>query len=246
MGVNKHLQHEAMEIFEQENLLVSITYETYETRWSYRGGVGDQSVAVIATGDQARSFPGIAMSIDFDAGYQPAIGNSGQREKRHTAVLAIEDLPAACATLQQKLTNYNTGSIAVAIRVTISNQVGKTSMISKDGVPVPGSKLSKCLNPLRQLRGAHLVEISGPTSASYKADTIAIMSGRRLSANEAMQLIGAHLDQGDKVFLANQLELAIKDYQAALYALHRSHLDVEHETSEKVIGGRYHGLEAGW
>lgn len=165
------------------------------------------------------------MDITFKVGNLPG---SGDPKKRATSVITLEDLPSACADLQKMIKEFVRVSRAVDILVTVSNHIS-------------GSKASILLDPLRELNGAAFVEIDGPGCPSLKDSTIAAMSLRPFSANEAMVLVGALMDQGDKA--KGKPELAIAKYKAALDTIRGNPFN-EHENSELLVGGRFNGLRA--
>ena len=92
---------------------------------------------------------------------------------------------------------------------------GSSAALS-DGSPVPGTKLIKCLEPLRNVRGANFVKIDGPGQRAYLAEIEATMLGNCLSAAELMELVGKHFDCGDIALREGNLKVAMIEYKAAL------------------------------
>lgn len=101
---------------------------------------------------------------------------------------------------------------------------------------------------MRQIRGAGRVDINGPVSDTYKAATIRAMCSRHISVKETMALVGVQIDQGDNALAKGKLESAITEYRAAFHRLRRTPFPRtdDDELDQKLIGGLFHGVKAGW
>ncbi|KAL8795152.1 MAG: hypothetical protein Q9195_002307 [Heterodermia aff. obscurata] len=178
------------------------------------------------------------MSIEMIDRFRPT-------EESMYFVFPADDLPAACVYLQRKIQESNDNSGDVNIRVQTCPSVIETASLLQDGAsPKVESKLSKCLEPLKQIRGANQVDIDGPTS-HYTAALIAAMTDQRRSVKETMDLVAAHFDRGDQYLLEGARRRAITEYKTACLAMEMGVFD-ETEVNKVLIGGRFHGLLAGW
>ena len=156
-----------------------------------------------------------------------------------------DDLPAACVYLQRKIQESNNNSRDAYLRVVACPcMIEAASLLEDHASPKVGTKLSKCLEPLRHLRGASQVDIDGPTS-HYTAALIAAITDRRRNAKETMDLVVAHMDRGDQHLLRGASRLAITEYKNGCHTIESRVFD-EMETNEELLGGRFHGLLAGW
>ena len=155
------------------------------------------------------------------------------------------DLPAACVYLQRRIQEANNNSRDAYLRVVACPcMIEAASLLQDHASPKVGTKLSKCLEPLRHLRGASQVDIDGHTS-HYTAALIAAITDRRRSAKETMELVAAHMDRGDQYLLQGASRLAIAEYKNGCHAIESRGFD-QMETNEELVGGRFHGLPAGW
>ena len=248
LGTNHQIYEEAIDTFERENIFISLTHEYFGENRSWDNRLQDFGVAVFAIDDRARAFPGISMSIDFDIGNQPRTLWNNRMEMRAVSIFLVEDIPAVCASLQRRVDYYSNGagSRDVNLQISLSSHVGAASTLLENGSPTPGSKLSKCLDPLRQIHGVNNVEISGPVSSLYSSDTIAAMCAQPLNATQTMKLVGTQFDRGNKASTNNQLESAISAYKTALQTIRGSCFDRNGDDDVVLIGGRFHGQLASW
>ena len=160
-------------------------------------------------------------------------------------VFTANDLPAACVYLQRRIQESIDDSRDVYIHMeTCLCIVEAASLLPDDASPKLGTKLSKCLEPLRHIRGADQVDIDGPTS-HYTAALIAAMTDRRRSAKENMDMVAAHFDHGDQYLLQGASRRAITEYKTACYAIDSGIFD-ETGINTELVGGRFHGLPLSW
>ena len=185
----------------------------------------------------------IGMSIDFDTGNKPPTRDSGSLAEREVSVFPLEDLPLACVYLQHKMPIYNHSFGKAKIHISIDTRIAGIPAAGKDTSPAAKSKLGRCIDAVSQIRGAWLVKIDGPISPSCEVDTESTMCRNRLTATEAMNMVEALSDCGDKAWMKDDLELAIAEYKKALYVIRAS--DIYGEYSETINGGRFHGLVVG-
>ena len=187
------------------------------------------------------------MTIDFDADTQLISTATDPPQQRAISVIALEDLPAACAHLRDKVSEYQRHSQAVKIRIRISPHVEDPPGVLGNESPVPGSNLMKYLEPLRHVRGASSVEIDGPVHHPYLAEFKATMLGNHLRAAELMEHADKHFDQGDDAFSKDNLKIAMAEYKAALSVIRCFKLGKywDAEFHESVVCGRYRGIWAG-
>ena len=182
--------------------------------------------------------PPFAMSIDMVNGFDPDEGSIN-------FVFPADDLPEACVYIQRKIYEANDGSHKAYIYVETCPSVRETArLLQDDASPRRGTRLSKCLEPLRQIRGASQVVIDGNTS-HYTATLAAAMTDRLHSPNETMSLVSTHFDHGDQYLLSGAPRRALTEYKAACHAIQRGFFDAT-GVNEEVAGGRYDGLRAGW
>ena len=166
-------------------------------------------------------------------------------DQRMEFLFTADDLPAACVYLQRAIQDLNDNSSDVYIDLETCPCIIETAcLLQDDASPRVETKLSKCLEPLKHIRGVSQVDMDGPTS-HYTAALVAAMTDRRRSAKETMDLIAAHTDRGDHYLLQGASRRAITEYKAGCHAIESRVFD-EMETNEELIGGRFNGLLAGW
>lgn len=247
---NRQIRNEALDIFDGEFTFITITHdkcdqELYFGDFGHSTKLRDYGVAVVAEGKQARAFPMIDMSIDFDAGNEPSIRDDGSLAERNVSVFVLEDLPFACVYLHSK-----TGRDLVPqnheIRISISPRIANTPAVMKETGPAAKSKLRRCIDNVSRLRGARNVKIEGPISAARAVDTETTMCRYRLTVTEALNMVEAHYDCGDKARMKDDLESAIAEYKEALCVIHLSESDFWEENYETIHGGPYDGLLVGF
>lgn len=231
-----------MDLFQRENVLVSMTYDNEVYRWNTE--LRDCGVAIVAKHDQARACPTIGLIIDLNANDQATDNTTDSREQRATSLFMLEDLSAACIFLQRRMDRYNSRFQNSNIRVTVCPRVVAVSNGSEGDWLLPKTQASRYLGPLWHVHGATRVEIDGPVDPTYRAATIASMCGRRLKAKEYMRMVGAQFDEGDKASNEDGLWTAIAAYKAALMTIRGSSFDAE-DGYQTLVGGRFHGHLAG-
>ena len=224
------------------NTFVSLTHDRIVENRLWGIGLQNLKIAILARGERAHEFPGISMSIDFDLDYQiGALWNNNQNS-RASSVFLIEDLPAACASLQCKADRI--GARKASIRISINSHTGAVSTLLENGYPMPDSKLSRCLTPLGRIRGVKHVEIHGPVSSPYKSAMIASMCDRPLDVTETMELIGTQSDQGDEASIETHWELAISAYKTALHTIDGCSFRLDRNEDVVLINGRFQNQQA--
>ena len=182
LGTNQQIRTEALDLFDRENIFVSISLDYVGKYRDWTAEFRDCGAVELAQHEQARNFPRIGMRIDFESDIQPP--DNASPEECDLFVFAIEDFPAACGLLQRSIDRYQLFSSGVYIRVDISTRVSELSLNSR-----AGSKVSNCLDPLRCIRGARLMEIHGLEDCSYKAAIVATVCDRRLTLKEVISLV---------------------------------------------------------
>ena len=227
-----------------------ITHEALEPCWYSEIKLEECGAVVLARASWARSFPknNIAMSIDVKAGYiDESTANliNGEFGRRYTSIIAVEDLPAACVALQRKIFEHDAHSRNVEISIRISPQVGKVSIRSRDGSPATGTKLHRCLKPLRALRWIYQADINGCENEPYLGDITATMCGNPLSAAETMTLVAEHVNRGDKALVEGAAHAAIDVYKDAINILDSSAFH-DLESDEVLQDGMFKGVTAAW
>lgn len=202
---------------------------------------------ILAEADQARTFPNIGMTIDVKGGDDgdSAANGGGEITQHQVSVIAVEDLSAACVALQWKMIDHEINDQDVEISVTISPHLERVSIRSKDGSPATGSKLHKCLEPLRQLRWVHHVVINGCGNGPYLADITVAMCGSLLSAAETMNLVADYINRGDKALFEGADCVAIDRYKDAIKLIHSSSFH-DLEIDEILTDGMFKDVTAAW
>ena len=243
---NRQIRNEALDLFEGELTFISLIHDNFDRYPCCRASaeLRGYGVAVVAEGNQARAFPMIGMSIDFDAGNRPPIREDGSLAEREVSVFALEDLPFACVYLQRKMPVYTYFSSKAKLRISINNRMADTPAATKDTRPAAKSKLGRCIDTLSRLRGAGLVKIDGPLSPACEIDTESAMCRYRLTATEVMNMVEAHYDSGDKAWMKDDLESAIAEYKEALCVIRSRKFYEEYYVT--MIGGRFDGYLLGF
>ena len=244
LRANRQIRAEAMDIFERENTFISIIYgwRVYDCCWNQE--LGDARVAVLARNAQARTFPAVGMDVNCGSGNSHRVYDDESLAERPMIVFLLEDLPGACTSLQRKVIEYSRDSQTVNIRVTLRRHLGYTASASQHSFPVPGSKLWKCLDPLRNIRGTNFVSIGGLANRSHRIAIRAKMREGPLDARIFMAMIAAQLGQGDQALREDHLVSAIDIYNAVLNAIRAFSVD-EHEQIKVITGGRFNKLQVG-
>ena len=189
---------------------------------------------MIAACQAARAFPFVGMSIGFDSG----LG----RKNSIDVVFTVDDLPAACVCLQRKINQSIEAAGYPYLAFRISPEVERVAYLWDEAWPVPGTQYNKCLEPLRQIRGASQVSVFEERNACYTA--ILDIVDPQLSPKETMDLVAMSWDQGDDQFLAGAFKLAIDEYKAAFHTIQRCAFK-RNGLDEEIVGGRFSGLTAG-
>ena len=240
LRVNRQTRTEALDILENETLLVSLLIPKPAglSGQDIVKEITDCGVVVINREDLDYSSLPYAMNLVLADRFEPA-------DESMYLDFTAADLPAACVYLQRRIEEANNNSRDAYLRVLACQCMIEAASLLKDHAsPKVGTKLSKCLEPLRHLRGASQVDIDGLTS-HYTAALIAAITDRRRSAKETMNLVVAHMDRGDQHLLRGASRLAITEYKNGCHAIESRVFD-EMETNEELVGGRFHGLLAGW
>lgn len=247
LGANQQIRTEAIDLFQRENTFVSLRHNM-DYNWTSDPNLRKCGVAVLARGNRARVFPAIGMVIELNVDGGRYYAETGRdRPRTISEVFTVDDLPAACVCLQ-RLISYpdHHSSKTVNIRVTISSSIDRAEGAWYDRRPVAGSKLFRCLEPLRRIRDATRVEIYSPGCVSYIDDLETTMCDWQLSVKETMELVVAHFDRGDHHYVSGALRPAIAEYKAALRTLPSGTFDehAEDEAFEDMVGGRFDGLSS--
>ena len=250
-----------MDVFLEENTLVSLEYDVSrgshpifeepepweasadaypywedldplnDSRSSHLGVCG---VAVINESRAVETCPFVGMSIELDS-------HLGRAHTR-MALFTVDDLPAACVSIQRKIDDAIQGSGHPHLTFKINPEIERVTYLRDQASPVPGSQYSKCLEPLGQIRGVSKVSVFEERDACYTA-TLGI--GRpQLSAKESMDLVAADWKQAHQHRLAGSFRSAIGGWQAALHTIQRGAFKGD-GLNEKMVGGRFDGLSAG-
>ena len=250
-----------MDVFLKENTLVSLEYdvsrgshsifeepepweasadaypywETLEPRNNFTSGrLGACGVAVITQTRAVETCPFVGMSIELDS----RLGRAYTR----MALFMVDDLPAACVSIQRKINDAIQGLGHPHLTFRINPEIERVAYLGDQAWPVPGSQYSKCLAPLGQLRGVSKVSVFEERDACYTA-TLGI-GGPQLSAKESMDLVVAHGDQAHQHRLDGSFRSAIDGWQTALGTIRRRAFE-EDGLNEQMVGGHFDGLSAG-
>ena len=238
--MNRQVRKEALGIFQSETPLILLILPRQEgvSGQEMANEITDYGVALVGREDLECFNPPFAMSIDMVDGFDDDEGSMN-------FVFTADDLPAACVYIQRKIHESSDNSHRVYMYVeTCPSVVEAARLLQDDASPRRGTKLSKCLEPLRQIRGASQVVIDGNTS-HYTTALAAAMTDRRPSPIETMDLVAAHFDRGDQYLLTGAPRRSITEYKAAFQAIQRGVFNGV-ESNEEVVGGRFNGLSAGW
>ena len=216
-----------MNLFEREIKFVCLSSAVSAGVYSTQS-IGDKlsecGVPLIYCYHEASPCHALGMPIDIDAADAPAAGASGSVRDRESCRFMIEDLPAACILLQNKVDDLDGRS---SIRITVKRRNDADLDTPESGWALPKSKARQYLAPLWRVHGVDRVEINGPIHPTYKAATIASMYSRRLRPNDFMSLVGAQFDEGDKAFHEGRLWAAIAAYKAALLTIRGSSFNAD-------------------
>ena len=120
------------------------------------------------------------------------------------------------------------------LRIKIHSTIGDFLREGEDGYPHPQSKLSRLLEPLRQLHSAKDVEIEGPGSDAYKVSIMENMSHDSPITELAMAKVVQALDQGDKARDKGDLPLAVVKYRSGLEIILESNFEDDEEDEIRV------------
>ena len=244
LGTNRQIRKEAFAIFQRMNSFISLTHDHIGEELSWGIGPHNPKVSLLARGERACGFPGISMSIDFQVGYQDGVLRKNKPDSRAVSVFLVEDLLAACASIQGEVDHAGAGAGAASICISVSEHIGAVSTLLKNEYPTPGSRLSIFLTALGRLCGFKNVEIHGPVSSPYKSALIAAMCDQPLNVVETMESIGAQIDQGDEASKENHWDSAILAYGMALNTIRGSSFRLDRSANAVLIGGRFHGQQA--
>ena len=201
-------------------------------------------VVVFARGAQARTFPAVGMAVNFGDGDPPRFYADVPPDERPRIVFLLEDLAAACISLQRKVDWYGRHSPNLDIRITLSPQLRHISSAFQHGFPVPGSKLWKCFDPLRNLRGASFMGIDGLASPSHTTSTLAKMREGPPDPRTFVAMIEVRMDRGGQALLQGDIESSIDLYKATLNTVQARSLD-EDERHQVILGGRFDDCHLG-
>ena len=225
-----------MHIFLMENTFVSVTHDEAE-EYSFRESddtLGKCGADVITSGKEGRSFPFVGMSVELDTG----IGKGWVS----FAVITNDDLPAACVFLQRKINESIQEGRPANVSFKITPDIERVAWLWDEAWPVPGTQYSKCMEPLRQLRGASHVTITEERNACNTA-TLGI-GDPPLSAKETMELVAIHSSNGDHHFRAGAFRPAIEEYRACIRII-QSCAFKEDELEEEMVYRLSEGVSVG-
>ena len=238
LRANQKICAEALDLFKRENTFISIIFDDV-----FDNVLRPSGVAVLAEDTQARAFPATSMTIAIDVDESEYYTNSS-RATRRMSLFLLEDLPAACVSLQHQTVWHNSHSRNLDFHITLNRHLGDIPSLFGDGLPVPGSKLWKCLDPLRNIRGANFVSIDGLADISYTTAIMAKLREGPLDSKKLIAMIEAQLDQGDQALLGGDLVSAIDIYKATLNTVRACSLN-EDEQHEVIVSGRFQDIQAG-
>ena len=208
----------------------------------YLNSLTDEGVAVLARGNKARAFPMITMKIRMTVRCDPnEFGTYFGREASYQ-IFAVEDLPDACIYIQNLITRTNRIRKRVELYISISTGLARIEPFGEDVRPVPGSKMSRCLEPLMQIRQAGRA-FTSPANNSYMYENMYVTCDPGRSLKETMDLAAIDFDRGDHHYHTNCHRSAIADYKAALRTIRRM-TPVTPGVDEEMVGGRFDGLRA--
>ena len=223
-----------MNIFLMENTFVSVTHDTGEIYpFSFDDTLHKCGAVEIAGSHPDHRFPFVGMSVKLNTGIS----------KRWVAIAVItaDDLPAACVFLQRKINDSIQEGRSAQLAFTISPDIETVAWLWDEAWPVPGTQYSKCMEPLRQLRGASHVTITEDRNACDTA-TLAI-GDPQLSAKETMDLVASYAENGDHYFFADAFRPSIEEYRTCIRII-QSCAFKEDELGERMVCRRFEGLSA--
>lgn len=244
LGASQKIRTEAMDLFRRENTFISIILDGKWVWYCELCKLENSGVAKLARNAQARTVPAVGMTVNFGAGHPPGIYYEKSRNEQTSIVIFLEDLAAACISLQRNFDRYGEHSQSVDLRIMLSRHLGDITSLSQNGFPVPNSKLWECLDPLRNIRGTNIVSIDGLASLSYTTTIMAKMREGPPDVSTFMARIEAQLDQGDQALREGDQVSAIDSYKAALNTVRAIAL-TEEERHEVIVGSRFHDIKAG-
>ncbi|KAL8797319.1 MAG: hypothetical protein Q9195_000473 [Heterodermia aff. obscurata] len=197
---------------------------------------------------KASACPAMGMSIELAVTRGKVRGDNDEvrdllRLPNMVQAFTLDDLPAACVTIQRNIDEAVKWSQKVYIRIVVSSGIDRMEGLSDDLCPVPGSKLRRCLEPLRQLRDVCQVDLLVDGCPAYADNLANTMCGWRRTAKEIMDLAVTHFDRGDDHFHRKSPKSAIDEYKAALHTIRSGSFD-EKEFGREMIGGRFDGFSA--
>lgn len=236
VSTNRRIRHEAMDVFTRENLFMSLARDELEKRFGQDIDVVHHGVAILATGDKARAFPSVSISIDLRVGSLLNIDATSHLDRDKISVFAFEDLPAACVGINRYRREYPDGETYCTINVNPS-----TCYQRADRWWMTNPRVKQCMDSLSQIRGCSFAEVHGPLSPSSRTAVQASMCSRRLNAIEIVEQLELHYNRGDELRLQNEFELAIGEYKAALCVID-GHYDPSLRLHTVFVGGRFNGL----
>ena len=160
--------------------------------------------------------------------------------RRTASVFLLEDLSAACIPLQIMAKKSGRSRSSITVRPHVMDN----SVLLANGNPISRAKLSRCLETLKQIRGADRVKIFGSVDPGYKKSVIASMCDS-WNGQKTMDLVEARFDKGDKAALKGHVLEALVEYKAAVHLIRGNCIHVS-ACNEKLVGGRFDGLWLIW
>lgn len=239
---NRQIRTEALELFQREVTLISLELpedkKSFEEYWEMFRACGAVCLDWKFWCDLTEV---MSIVIDDCRPALPGDDEDADKDERKWFCFAVQDLPDACAAMQRIINELCGAGRDVKLYIK-ADQDGRPETEAR--APASEILLSRCLEPLRSLRGASHVEIESRASHGYMAALVAAMTERRPSAAETMGLVAAHFDDGDGLLSSGDAKAALAAFRTGYRVLSRGGFD-DMGKVEKIVGGRYDGLLAG-
>jgi len=215
---NHQINHEASELFQRENLFMSLKLSAESHSHRIGRHIKDEGLPIIAEGDRARKFPNIVMTLALESSYKVDAHSLARwlPENRVPGVFvfACDDLPA----VYKGFTHWSGSSRCYSERldIAVDPRIGYAHSEARDGSPCCQPRLARLLEPLHHIHGIRIGSIFGLGSASLEEKIIDSMGAPLEESGAIAKRIARAFDQGDLARSSGDLRLAVVKYKDGL------------------------------
>lgn len=208
IGTNRKIYEEARDLCRRENDLICLTSQR-PSRLGYE--VEERGLQMIARGAKAMGFWNVSMTLSLDpvalSGWPPCRSwfyepiddvEASESGKPWRYIFSREELPTFCRLLLKLYKNDASTIRNTALYIGINPAIWNGQATEIDSNASGLSRMTKLLEPLRQLHSFGAAQIEGPLSGSYKGEIIRSVCKDCPTAVDIINTAIAALNQSDE------------------------------------------------